>query len=186
MTVRPHAPNLLPQPPRPRNNVLRIYLFGHFQMLIHQVRVLEQTDDLAPVRDGHLVQPLLLRVANVGSDDFIEWQIGRVPRSKPLRVLVRFQCQLAPDGVLDVPDSRVDIIDRQCRLPLPLAVPVGGGHGEVSRMNTDCRCRVCTADPAFTFQQATAQWHRVVKISKQSRRTGRNSDSIHCCVCPAP
>ena len=134
MRVRPHAPNLLVQLLRPLDRIFRVYLARNLSVLLEKSRVFEQTDDLAPERDRLLIQPPLLRVTNIGSDDFIKRQLvpSFLVTCNLLGVRICLQGELAPDGILDIEDGGVDAgsVERFGRGGRR-GVAVGGCHGGV-------------------------------------------------------
>lgn len=82
--------------------------------MLQKQGVLEQTQDLSKEGDGLLVE--LLGVADVCGDDLLEWEIGVAP-GKLGTIFLRLDGELATDGVLGLPDVRVDVVDIQppCR-----------------------------------------------------------------------
>lgn len=77
-------------------------------LLLKELRVLQQTEDLAEEGDGLLVQ--LLGVANVGRDDLVKGQAGGALAQLGTQ-LVRLDGELATDGVFGRADVRVDVVD---------------------------------------------------------------------------
>lgn len=72
--------------------------------------------DLAIERQWWLVQPLLLGIANVRSNDFVERKTilflsSRLPEL--LAVLLRLDCELTPHCVLDFDEIRIHVGDRE-------------------------------------------------------------------------
>ncbi len=75
----------------------------------HHVEPETRSAHLPPKSQGLLVQALLLRVSNVGTDDAVKWQVPSLTIGELDTVRFGFDGEFASDGVLNLEECRVDV-----------------------------------------------------------------------------